>query len=318
MKRSVGAIVLSVVLAITMATVAVPGTAGASTPARGGPAAPPVPTIAWASCKHPGVPQAECATATVPLDYDDPTGATTGIALARIPATDAANRVGTLFVNPGGPGVSGVGYVLGGTGEYLHDRLGGRFDVVGFDPRGVARSDPLSCFSSNAERNAFLLHFLDSRTWTASTGPSSTTGSSTRPSVSDRMIPIAAAHEHRRRRPRPGRAAAGGRRPQLTYLGLSYGSYIGTTYANLFEDNIRSMALDGVLDPILGPPAYRSLRPRRHPARCSRFLRLCDEAGSACAFDTAEGAKARWERLTAAKAGRRAPARHLHGTTWFS
>ena len=195
MKRFVGAIVLSGVLAITMATVAVPGTAGASAPARGGPAAPPVPTIAWASCKHPGVPQAECATATVPLDYDDPTGATTGIALARIPATDSANRVGTLFVNPGGPGVSGVGYVLGGvadpvsTGEYLHDRLGGRFDVVGFDPRGVARSDPLSCFSSNAERSAFLwLRFLDFRTWTASTGPSSTTGSNTRPAASGRTI----------------------------------------------------------------------------------------------------------------------------------
>ena len=93
--------------------------------------------------------------------------------------------------------------------------------------------------------------------------------------------------------------------PQLTYLGLSYGSYIGTTYANLFEDNIRSMALDGVLDPILWSTGLQITSDRVAIERVfDEFLRLCDEAGSACAFHTAEGAKARWERLTAAlKAG---------------
>lgn len=306
MKRSVGAIVLSVALAITMATMAVPGTAGASTPARGGPAAPPVPTIPWASCNHTGVPQAECATATVPLDYDDPTGTTTGIALVRIPATDAANRVGSLFVNPGGPGSSGVGYVLGGTGEYLHAKLGGRFDVIGFDPRGVARSDPLSCFPSNAERSAFLLAahprfpyldsqyrpFFDNRQQYAARCLGQNDPIAQHMSTADvaRDLDVL-------------RQAVGDR--QLTYLGLSYGSYIGTTYANLFENNIRSMALDGVLDPILWSTGLQITSDRvAIELVFDEFLRLCDEAGPACAFHTAEGAKARWERLIAAlKAG---------------
>ena len=73
-----------------------------------------------------------------------PSRATTPLALARFPATDAEHRIGTVFVNPGGPGGSGVGLVLDGFGEYLRDNLGGRFDVVGFDPRGIGASDPLA------------------------------------------------------------------------------------------------------------------------------------------------------------------------------
>ena len=104
---------------------------------------PAVPSIDWQSCGS-DYPTAGCATVEVPLDYDQPSGATTPLALARVPATDAAHRIGTVFVNPGGPGGSGVGMVLDGFGEYLRDNLGGRFDVVGFDPRGVGASDPAS------------------------------------------------------------------------------------------------------------------------------------------------------------------------------
>ena len=117
--------------------------------------APPVPTLEWAPCGD-NFPGAECATATVPLDYDQPTGATTRIALARIPASDRANRIGSVFVNPGGPGGSGVDSVLGGFGQALSEQLEGRFDVVGFDPRGVARSEPLRCFASAEEEARFL------------------------------------------------------------------------------------------------------------------------------------------------------------------
>ena len=91
---------------------------------------------------------AECATVEVPLDYDQPSRATTPVALARVPATDVKHRIGTVFVNPGGPGGSGVGFVLDGFGESLRENLDGRFDVVGFDPRGIGASDPLHCFDS--------------------------------------------------------------------------------------------------------------------------------------------------------------------------
>ena len=94
--------------------------------------------------------------ATVPMDYGKPHKATTSIALARVPATDQANRIGTVFVNPGGPGGSGVGLVLDGFGQFLEANLGGRFDVVGFDPRGVGASDPLHCFESEDALNDVL------------------------------------------------------------------------------------------------------------------------------------------------------------------
>jgi hypothetical protein len=74
---------------------------------------PPVPVLTWKAC-GPSNPGKLCATATVPLDYDKPAGRTTGVALAKIPASESARRIGTVFINPGGPGGSGVGYLLSG------------------------------------------------------------------------------------------------------------------------------------------------------------------------------------------------------------
>ena len=91
-----------------------------------------------------------------PLDHDQPRGPAIGIALAKVPAADRVHKIGTVFVNPGGPGGSGVGLVINGFGEYLGALLEGRFDVVGFDPRGVASSEPLRCFDSNEAEAALL------------------------------------------------------------------------------------------------------------------------------------------------------------------
>lgn len=93
-----------------------------------------MPSLVWTPCgeEFPGI---ECAVADVPLDYDEPHGATTSIALARVPPSDPASRVGTVFANPGGPGGSGVELVLNGFGDAPSGNLGGRLDVVGFDPR---------------------------------------------------------------------------------------------------------------------------------------------------------------------------------------
>ena len=113
------------------------------------------PRISWEACgpEHPGF---ECASVKVPLDYDDPRGATTSVALARKPATDQAHRIGSLFLNPGGPGGSGVDYALG-AGDRLSANLQGRFDIVGFDPRGIGRSDPLHCFASESDLLKFFV-----------------------------------------------------------------------------------------------------------------------------------------------------------------
>src|SRR4051794_30311987 len=107
------------------------------------------PSLRWTPCHAEAGPRFQCAVAQVPLDYDRLRGATISIAVTRLPATDSKRRIGSLFLNPGGPGGSGVDYVLG-AGPFLYtDEVRARFDLVGFDPRGIARSTPLRCFDSS-------------------------------------------------------------------------------------------------------------------------------------------------------------------------
>src|SRR5919199_2213179 len=96
--------------------------------------------IAWTSCLDD--PTAQCGTLPVPVDWDDPASARIGVAVTRRPATDPAHRIGTLVVNPGGPGESGVDFALS---SVFTAALRSRFDIVGFDPRGVGRSHPVVC-----------------------------------------------------------------------------------------------------------------------------------------------------------------------------
>src|ERR1700680_574498 len=103
-------------------------------------------SVAWTDCGA----GFQCGTVQVPLDYSHPDAGTIGIAVNRAPATDQANRIGSLLINPGGPGVSGV--------TFLRDDLpaltnyNNRFDLIGFDPRGVGQSSPVSCLD-NAQKD---------------------------------------------------------------------------------------------------------------------------------------------------------------------
>ena len=259
---------------------------------------PPVPELDWGSCGD-DFPIAECAVATVPLDYDNPRAGTTEIALARIPASDPANRIGSVFINPGGPGGSGVGLTLFGFGEFLAANLDGRFDVVGFDPRGVGFSDPLHCFDSEDE----LFEFFDAQgvvfpyeheqyrpffDVTRGLGPECRDDDRR---IADHMSTADVARDLDLLR-----QAVGDRK--LTYLGFSYGSYLGNTYANLFPQNVRALVIDGVLDPRLWSSGWQIKSDRvATQEEFDEFLRLCDEAGPECAFSAPEGSAARWEAL---------------------
>jgi hypothetical protein len=117
--------------------------------------APPVPALVWVDCGA-GL---QCATARVPLDYDNPNGPRISLALIRLPAGDPSRRIGSLILGAGGPGESGVDIVRG-FGRFLGtEELRARFDVVGFGPRGIDRRTPLRCFDTLAEAQAALAPF---------------------------------------------------------------------------------------------------------------------------------------------------------------
>ncbi|QZY28403.1 alpha/beta hydrolase [Nocardioides coralli] len=305
-RRPVSAALLVALLPVSHAVTA----AGAAPPpaaARASESGPVVPTVApvrWRSCGR-GLRPYECATVEVPLDYDRPKGATTEIALARYPATDS-RPIGSLFVNPGGPGGDGVGLVLSGFGEFLGESLGGRFDVVGFDPRGVGRSEPLYCFDNEGQ----LFDFLFSqpifpykkkqfrpffRAYSRLKGPCRAGQR-----IDEHMSTADVARDLDLLRQAVGDRA-------LSYLGFSYGSHLGNTYANLFPDHVRALVIDGVLDPRLWV-AGRQVESDRVATQeeFDEFLRLCDEARRKCAFwKRSMTSKERWNKL--ARAVRRMP-----------
>jgi pimeloyl-ACP methyl ester carboxylesterase len=231
---------------LSVAAILVPANA-----ANAAPAAPPAPasgaasTIAWAPCAED--PTAECGTLAVPVDWNRPHGPKIDLALARRKATDPAARIGSLLVNPGGPGGSGVDLVI----NFGFRPLGTRFDVVGFDPRGVGRSHPVVCstdllarrpspvLTSQADFDRAVSY--NRELWTdcrAHTGPLMEHADTL--SVVRDLDAI--------------RAAVGDR--QLSYFGISYGTLIGQQYAETFPHRVRALALDSNMDHSLGTAGF--------------------------------------------------------------
>ncbi|AYG81430.1 Tripeptidyl aminopeptidase [Streptomyces hundungensis] len=183
----------------------------------------------------------QCATATVPLNYSDPRGRTITIAMSRLKATDTRHRIGSLLINTGGPGGPGVG-APPAIRKAMKD-VGARYDIIGFDPRFVGRSTPLDCgwpvgmpwLSAGATRASFdrqvTLHksLADKcRAADASVLPYVTTRNTARDM--DVM-----------------RRALGERR--ISYLGYSYGTYLGTVYTQMFPGRTDRVVLDGAFAP---------------------------------------------------------------------
>ncbi len=186
-----------------------------------------------------------CARLSVPLDYDDPNGTMITVAVLRHEATDPANRLGSLVVNPGGPGGSGMLAAAAMAGDQAPENdLTRRFDIVGFDPRGLGASEPrVICFT---DEEADRL-----RADPPLTDPVAIDrlGAEVADKCARRSAPGLLAHSGTREVARDMdalRAALGDEK--LTYLGYSYGTRLGTTYAEQFPDKVRAMVLDGALD----------------------------------------------------------------------
>ncbi|HEX8630960.1 MAG TPA: alpha/beta fold hydrolase, partial [Catenuloplanes sp.] len=206
----------------------------------------PTPKLSWKTCFS----YAQCATVRVPLDYDDPTGATTSLAVLRVKARDQQKKIGSLFVNPGGPGAQGTAIALSAP-NFLGDAVLDRFDIVGVDPRGVGLSENVRCFPSTEAQTAattgmnvpFPFTRAEEKAYIASAKAVGRACSSTGTPLSGAMSTAEVARDMD-----VLRRAVGDRK--LSFLGFSYGSVLGQYYANMFPDRVRAVVIDGVVNPV--------------------------------------------------------------------
>jgi pimeloyl-ACP methyl ester carboxylesterase len=252
-------------------------------------AAPSKPKISWGKCFAEFGPF-ECGTVQVPLDYDGSAGGTISLALVRLPATDPANRIGSLFLNPGGPGGSGVEFTVFAGPFLFTPEVRARFDLVGFDPRGIARSTALRCFGNDKQWEPFFTPFAfpitpeEEQIWIDADRYLDAACAQRGGKIIDHMSTANVARDLDVLRQAVGDE-------KLNYYGLSYGSYLGQVYANMFPGSFRALVIDGILDPIawvnLGGAIPFSTRLRSDAgamATLNEFFRLCDLGGPRCAF----------------------------------
>ncbi|WP_426364563.1 alpha/beta hydrolase [Streptomyces sp. E-08] len=202
--------------------------------------------LKWRDC---GVEGFQCATLRAPLDYAKPDGEEVQLAVSRVRATGPGKRLGSLLVNPGGPGGSAVGYLQGYAGIGYPAPVRARYDMVAVDPRGVARSEPVECLTGpqmdaytqvdqtpddTAEINGLSAAFKD-----FAAGCEKRSGQ-----VLPHVSTVETARDMDILRAVLGDA-------KLTYVGASYGTFLGATYAELFPDRVGRLVLDGAMDPSL-------------------------------------------------------------------
>lgn len=216
-----------------------------------------------------------CTEVRVPLDYRHP--AADHLSLSVIRRKAGGKRIGALLINPGGPGGSGVSYARAAA-SVVSPALRQRFDIVGFDPRGVGASDPVRCVPDSAI-DAFLTSPPAPTTpaETAAAVRAATTIADGCRSRSARLLPhvgtLDAARDLDVLRGVLGDA-------RLTYLGKSYGTYLGAKYASLFPTHIRALVLDGALDPSLSFAQLNAGQAAGFEMDLRDFLRYCGGARS--------------------------------------
>lgn len=238
-------------------------------------------TLNWMPCSAQLPAELECAGMPVPMDYADPSGPTLTLGLSRMKATEPANRIGSLIINPGGPGSSAFDILQAQAlaNQPFTEDIRKHFDIVGFDPRGVGLSTPVKCDpklwneypslfpKTKEEYDALVAHNKAfAQSCLERTGPALAHVDTL--SVARDLDAV--------------RAALGDEK--INYFGLSYGTMIGAQYAELFPDKIRVMALDGALDHSQSENTFHFVEVKAYEQVLERFAAWCG-ASSDCALN---------------------------------
>lgn len=253
-----------------------------------------IPEINWQPCYTTENPNLLCAQYPVPLNYKSikKDAKTIQIALIKLPANNpATKRLGSLFLNPGGPGGSGVQFVRN-VGQYLYTQdIRDQYDLIGFDPRGINLSEPITCGLTEEDAKQIIPAFyfpISAQEEKQKIESDKILSSLCKKNANDILDYMATANVARDLDLL--RQAVGDE--LLNYAGYSYGSYIGVTYANLFPQKVGRLVIDGVIDPIawstgehwsgwIMPVTTRLQSDKNSMATLNEFFRLCDLAGPA-------------------------------------
>jgi pimeloyl-ACP methyl ester carboxylesterase len=256
----------------------------------------PVP-IEWAPCGG----GFDCATVTVPVDYLDPTGPTLDLALTRRPAGDPEQRIGSVLVNPGGPGASGVRRVQ--RGFRVSDEVAARFDIVGFDPRGIGASTPVTCGATVAGFRATDLDPDGAAEEEALVAAAQAVAEECEATEGARLAhlgTLAVARDVE-----VIRGALG--EDRISFVGLSYGTLIGQLWAELYPGSVRALVLDGVVDPATGG-AGGGVEQAEAVERTTRAIDAACATDPSCPLTATGGVLAAYDQLAARiEAGEGAP-----------
>jgi pimeloyl-ACP methyl ester carboxylesterase len=219
----------------------------------------------------------QCTELTVPLDYAKPSGRTIRLAVLKVPAADQQHKIGDLVVNPGGPGGSGVQYAQG-AGSVFRKQLTDRFDIVGFDPRGVGHSDPIECVGTS-QLDALIASDPDPDNQTERNRLDNLIRTMGEGCL--RHDPELARHISTVEAARDIDILRGAlRQPKLYYFGASYGTFLGATYANLFPDHVGRMVLDGAIDPSLSNEQLSLQQAHGFQVALDAYVHYCVQQGN--------------------------------------
>jgi pimeloyl-ACP methyl ester carboxylesterase len=205
--------------------------------------------IDWSACDKS--PQTQCGTLRVPIDWSKPSGATVSLAVARRPAKDQQQRVGTLFFNPGGPGDGAAKYIVEVAEKIFSPTLIERFDLVGMDPRGIENSSQVRCSVPVITPESTLFpkteqQFNQLRKHNRAVGLDCLDKAG---ELVRHMDTVSVARDHEALRLALGE-------DKINWLGVSYGTQLGANYAQLYPTHTRAMVLDAALEHSL-PEVYQ-------------------------------------------------------------